>query len=142
MNNTMSKKDLEKEINQGLQNAKIDLDSQQLLDGIDSLPNYIEDKGEYTYMPFVIRTDHEISFPDSYIAIYGRRIENGLSTKNYLFLVASDSPKKTLGKFLLAYRELVKRKLIKDNQWVCPYKGLKLMIHEKDIEHSKMVRDL
>lgn len=137
----MNKREFERELNEALSKGNY-AGIRDVIGGINSLPHYIDGDGDCVYMPFVIRTDHEISFPDSYIALYGRRTENGLSTKNYLFLVASSSATEVLKKFLFAYRELVKQKLIRDDQWICPYHGFKLMVSEKDLEGSKLLRDL
>ena len=137
----MSKAELEKEINATLLNEKVNRNAEDIVAGINGLPHTI-DCGDYYYMPYVVRTDHEISFPDSYIAIYGRRTKYGISTNNYLFLVASNKAEEVVNKFLTVYNELTKRKLIRNRQWNCPYKGLKLMVSEKEIEHSKFINNL
>ena len=137
----MNKSELEKEINEALLNEKANRNAENTVAGINSLPHTI-DWGDHYYVPYVVRTDHEITFPDSYIAMYGRKTKYGISTNNYLFLVSSNKAEDVINKFLTAYNELTKRKLIRNRQWNCPYKGLKLMVSEKDIEHSKWLKDI
>lgn len=68
--------------------------------------------------------------------------EIGISTKDYLFLVASSSATEIVGKFWAVFQELSERKLVRNRQWVCPYKCLKLLISFKDIEHSKWLNKM
>ncbi|MBQ8958096.1 MAG: hypothetical protein IJ057_06295 [Bacteroidales bacterium] len=137
----MNKSELEKEINEALLNAIVNRNAEDTVAGINGLPHTI-DWGDYYYVPYVVRTDHEITFSDSYIAMYGRRTKYGISTNNYLFLVTSNKAEEVIDKFLTAYNELAKRKLIRNRQWNCPYKGLKLMVSAKDIKGSKWLNDL
>lgn len=126
----MNKKQLEKEINDSIKNANLSMNAEEILSGINGIDNYIEGEKGCTYMPFIIRADHQLTFADSYIALYGRRIANGLSTKNYLFLVTARTEIEVISKFLAAYNELRKRKIILNREWKSPYKCFKLMISE------------
>lgn len=137
----MNRETVEKEINEALTNAKPDRNVEGIIDGINALPHTIE-SGDYYYIPYVLRLDHETTFPDSYIALYGRKTKYGISTKDYLFLVASSSATEIVGKFLAVFQELSKRKFVRNRQWVCPYKCLKLLISFKDIELSKWLNKM
>lgn len=135
----MNKKQLEKEINDSLKNANLSMNAEEILSGINGLDNYIEGEKGCTYMPIIIRADHQLTFADSYIALYGRRIANGLSTKNYLFLVTAQTEIEVISKFLAAYNELRKRKIILNREWKSSYKCFKLML--TDNKNYKMLNE-
>ena len=135
----MNKKEFEKEINDALEKTNFKMKSEEVLEGINGLANYIEGGKGVTYMPFVIRVDHQLTFADSYIALYGRRTVNGFSTKNFLFLVTARTEIEVICKFLAAYNELRKRKIILNREWKSPYKCLKLML--TDNKNYKMLNE-
>lgn len=129
----MNKETIEKEIKQCLQNKPVDGINNDLVGYINSLPNTIElpiggedsEKSEI-YYAIVVKTDHEISKDNSYIAMYSKRTRYGMSYRDYLFCVRSSNANDVLNKFIIAYYELLKRKFIQDRIWICKYKCLNL----------------
>ncbi len=133
----MTKEELENEIFDSLQKKKHDTPIDRLISDISSLPNtidrYITDlngkvcDGDF-YYAVIIKTDHELSYDDSYIAMYSKRTQHGMSYKDYLFRVTASTMVSVVNNFINAYYELTKRNLIKNRAWKCKFKCLNFNI--------------
>lgn len=136
-NKNMTKESLEKEIIESLQKRKHDTPINELIPDISSLPNTIDRyitnlKGEECdtdiYYVVIIKTDHEMSFDDSYIAMYSKRTQHGMSYKDFLFRVTARTAVGVVNNFVNTYYELEKRGLIKNREWKCKFKCLSFNI--------------
>ena len=137
MNITKEQERLEKEIADSLQNKKNVLVSNTGFSKFESLPNTIErhfggedsENGE-CYYAILIKTDHELSFDDSYIAMYSKRTKHGFSYRDYLFRVTSTTAEGALNDLVCVYNFLVKKGIVRERVWQSKHKCLRIGLKE------------